>query len=231
MRAFLLPCRGDANALARIVEPPAARQVPSTLEQPADAFTSITALTVWLKAQGDDSSSPELGRLRAAVVVLAQKPKPKQEKVRPLCSAWDVKQKEQAKNRTLMTLIAELRQAVLAEGTRLRARGLAAQLGGSASNETGEETTAAQPVSTASSAEQPACIKVVPSRIAGPVGSVSAKRRQDETTSCETGENTSAAQPGAKSKQRRVTDMLLAANSHPAGAVASSTYESEATQV
>ena len=40
-----------------------------------------------------------------------------------------------AKNRPLPTLIAELRQAVLAEGTRLRARGLAAQLGGSVSSE------------------------------------------------------------------------------------------------
>ena len=98
MRAFVLPSRDDANALARSAEPPAARQVLSTLEQPADAFTSITALTVWLKAQGDDSSSPELGRLRAAVVVLAQKPKPKQEKVRPLCSAWEVKQWERQKN-------------------------------------------------------------------------------------------------------------------------------------
>ena len=98
MRAFVLPSRDDANALARCLEPPAARQVPSTLEQPADAFTSITALTLWLKAQGDDSSSPELGWLRAALVVLAQKPKLKQEKVRPLCSAWDVKQWEKKKD-------------------------------------------------------------------------------------------------------------------------------------
>ena len=131
----------------------------------------------------------------------------------------------------MSTFIVELRQAVLAEGTRLRARGLAAQLGGSASSETGEETTAAQPGSTASSAEQPASIKAVPSRIARPLGSASGKRRRDATTSCETGEKTSAAQPGAKNKQRRVTAMFLAADSHPAGAVASSTYESEATQV
>ena len=108
--------------------------------------------------------------MRAAVVVLAEKPKLKQEDVRPQCVAWGVHRVR----RSLPTLIAELRQAVLAEGTRLRARGLAAQLGGSASNETGEETTAAQPVSTVSSAEQPASIKVVPSRIAGPVGSLRA---------------------------------------------------------
>ena len=153
MRAFFLSFRGDVNAPARSVEQPAASHVPSSFEQPADSFTSINALTVWLKAQGDESSSPELRRLRAAVAVLAQKPKPKQEDVRPLCSAWGVQQIERQKRRPLATLIAELRQAVLAEGTRLRARGLAAQLGGSASSETGEETTAAQPGSTASSAE------------------------------------------------------------------------------
>ena len=117
MRAFLLPCRGDANALARIVEPPAARQVPSTLEQPADAFTSITALTLWLKAQGDESSSPELRRLRAAVAVLAQKPKPKQEEVRPLCSAWSVQEKERQKNWPLPTLIAERGKRFLRRAT------------------------------------------------------------------------------------------------------------------
>ena len=90
MRAFFLPSRGDVNAPARSVEQPAASHVMSSLEQPADPFTSINALTVWLKAQGDESSSPELRRLRAAVAVLAKKPKPKQEDVRPLCSAWGV---------------------------------------------------------------------------------------------------------------------------------------------
>ena len=173
---------------------------------------SINALTVWLKAQGDESSSPELRRLRAAVAVLAQKPKPKQEDVRPLCSAWDVQREDRQKDRPLPTLIAELRQAVLAEGTRLRAGGLAAKLGGSASSETGEETSAAQPGSTASSAEQPASIKAVPSRIVRPVRFANGKRRLDATTSCETGEKTSAAQPGSKTKQRRLTAMFLAAD-------------------
>ena len=135
MRAFFLPSRGDVNAPARSVEQPAASHVPSSLEQPADPFTSINALTVWLKAQGDESSSPELRRLRAAVAVLAQKANPNKEDVRPLCSAWGVQQCERKKNRPLATLIAELRQAVLAEGTRLRARGLAAQRGVIASSE------------------------------------------------------------------------------------------------
>ena len=79
MRASFLASRGDVNAPARSVEQPAAIHVPSSLEQPADPFTSINALTVWLKAQGDESSSPELRRLRAAVAVLEQKPKSKQE--------------------------------------------------------------------------------------------------------------------------------------------------------
>ena len=94
MRAFFLPSRGDVNAPARSVEQPAASHVPSSLEQPAYPFTSINALTVWLKAQGDEARSPELRRLRAAVAVLAQKPNPKQEDVRPLCSAWDVQRKD-----------------------------------------------------------------------------------------------------------------------------------------
>ena len=41
------------NEPARSVEQPAASHVPSSVEQPADPFTSINALTVWLKAQGD----------------------------------------------------------------------------------------------------------------------------------------------------------------------------------
>ena len=123
---------GDANPQARSFEQPAASHVPSSLEQPADPFTSINALTVWLKAQGDESSPPELRRLRAAIAVLAQKANPKKEDVCPLCSTWGVQQRERQNKRPLATLIAELRQAVLAEGTRLRARGLAAQPGVSA---------------------------------------------------------------------------------------------------
>ena len=94
--------------------------------------------------------------------MFAQEPKPKKEDVLPLCFPWDVQQKERQNNRPLATLIAELRQAVLAEGTRLRSRGLAAQPGVSANSETGEETSAAQPGSTAISAEQLASINVVP---------------------------------------------------------------------
>ena len=128
------------------------RAVWSNLQTP---FTSINALTVWLKAQGDESSSPELRRLRAAVAVLAQKPNPKKEDACPLCAAWGVQQRERQNNRPLATLIAELRQAVLAEGTRLRARVLAAQRGVSASS----APPLAKPAfasAAASSAEQPA---------------------------------------------------------------------------
>ena len=93
----------------------------------------INALSEWLEAQTDGLGSPELRRLHSAVAVLAH-PNPRQEDVRPLCSAWGVVQIEQQKRRPLATLIAELRQAVLAEGTRLRARCLAAQRGVSASS-------------------------------------------------------------------------------------------------
>ena len=106
----------------------------SSGEQPAESFTSIDAVSRWLKAQGEASSSPELQRLHAAVLVLAKKPQPRKEDVRPLFSSWGVCQKEQRKGRPLATLIAELQQAVLAEGARLRGRGLAARTGVSANS-------------------------------------------------------------------------------------------------
>ena len=42
-------------------------------EQSAGSFTLTNALRVWLEAQGDESGSPELRRLRSAVAVLTQK--------------------------------------------------------------------------------------------------------------------------------------------------------------
>ena len=192
MRAFFLPSRGDVNAPARSVE------------QPADPFTSINALTVWLKAQGDESSSPELRRLRAAVAVLAQKPNPnRQEEVRRLCSAWGVQRQERRKERPLATLIAELRQAVLEMAARLRASGLAAQLGVSA-NSAPPLAKPAFASAAASSAEQPASINAVLDSVARPVEFASDKRCLDAFTSCETAEETNAAQPGSNARSLRV---------------------------
>ena len=139
--------------------------------------------------------------------------------------AWGVQQRERQKHRPLATLIVELRQAVLAEGTRLRARGLAAQRGVSASS----APPLAKPAfasAAASSAEQPASINAVPSRVVRPVEFASGKRRLDAFTSCETGEETSAAQPGSKTKQRRLTAMFLAAEGQQAGAAANARSES-----
>ena len=81
-------------------------------------------------------------------------------------------------HRSTQTLIAELRQAVLAEGSRLIARSVATQLGRSARSETGEATSAAQPGSIASSTEQLASTKAVSGRILGAVGCASGKRLQ-----------------------------------------------------
>jgi hypothetical protein len=109
MRAFLRPSRGDVDepassgeqpgeSIARSsVEQPAENIARSTSEQSAATFTSIEAVNRWLKAQGEASSSPELRRLSAAVVVLARKPKPRQEDVFPLCSSWNVRAKEKRK--------------------------------------------------------------------------------------------------------------------------------------
>ena len=158
---------------------------------------------MWLKAQGDESSSPELRRLRAAVAVLAQKPNPNREEIRRLCSAWGVQRQERRKERPLATLIAELRQAVLVEGARLRARSLAAQPGVSA-NSAPPLAKPAFASAAASSAEQPASINAVPSRVVRPVEFASGKRCLDAFTSCETGEETSAAQPGSNARSLRV---------------------------
>ena len=203
MRAFVLPFRRDVNAPARSVE------------HSADAFTSIDALSAWLKAQGDVSSSSELLRLRAAVAVLAKKANPKKEDVRPLFATWDVQQKEQQTYRPLAMLIAELRQAVLVEGTRLRARGLAPQLGVSANSATGEGTDAAQPAS----------INAARSRVVRPIACASGERSSDAFTLCETGEETSVAQSGSNTKQRRGSAMLTVADRQQVGAAAGPTSE------
>jgi hypothetical protein len=108
MRAFLRPSRGDVDepassgeqpgeSIARSsVEQPAENIARSTSEQSAATFTSIEAVNRWLKAQGEASSSPELQRLRAAVVVFARRPKPRQEDVFPLCSSWNVRAQEKS---------------------------------------------------------------------------------------------------------------------------------------
>ena len=49
----------------------AASHAPRRLAQAAYPFTSINGLIVWLKAHRDESSAPDLRRLRAAGAVLA----------------------------------------------------------------------------------------------------------------------------------------------------------------
>ena len=105
MRAFLRLSRGDVGepassgdqpgeSIARFsVEPSAENIARSTSEQSAATFTSIEAVKRWLKARGEAPSSPELQLLCVAVVVLG-KPNPRQEDVFPLCSPWNVRQKE-----------------------------------------------------------------------------------------------------------------------------------------
>ena len=199
-----LPFRGDVNAPARSVE------------HSADAFTSIDALSAWLKAQGDVSSSSELLRLRAAVAVLANYANPKKEDLCPLFATWDCQQKEQQTYRPLAMFIAELLQAVLVEGTRLRARGLAPQLGVSANSVTGEGTDAAQPAS----------INAARSRVVRPIACASGERSSDAFTLCETGEETSVAQSGSKTKQRRGSAMLTVVDRQQVCAASGSTSES-----
>jgi len=110
MRAFLRLSRGDVGepassgdqpgeSIARFsVEAAAENTARITSEQSAATFTSIEAVKRWLKARGEASSSPELQLLCVAVVVLG-KPNPRQEDVLPLCSSWNVRQKEKQKTK------------------------------------------------------------------------------------------------------------------------------------
>ena len=181
MRAFFRTSSGEANEAASRVAQPAASNAPSSVEQPAEAFVSIEAVKRWLNSRGELPSSPALERLRAAVVVLTRKPKPRKEDVEPLCASWNVRRMEHRKNRPLATLITELQQAVLAECSKLRGS-LDVQSGASASS-------AAQPggpplvSEAASNSEPPAITRTAPqSRVKRPA------------------ETANAAQPGRRAK-------------------------------
>ena len=189
MRAFLRTSSGEARDPASSVEPPAENSAPSSGEQPAETFTSIAAVNRWLTVQGAACNTPDFQKLRAAVSVLTKTPNPRQEEVLPLCSSWSVRQKDQRRRRPLATLITELQQAVITEGSRLRAS-LDGQTGAPASS---AEQPAAFP-GAASNAEQPA--------VAGCAG----KRPLDSVT---------AAQPGIPTKRQRVTSIVDILRGHP----------------
>ena len=120
MRAFLRTSSGKANEPASRVAQPAESSAPSSVEQPAETFASIGALNRWLESQSEPPSGTSIQRLRAAVAVLTKKPKPRHHEIAPFCSSWKVCQFNQKQRRPLAILIAELQQAVLAEGNRLR---------------------------------------------------------------------------------------------------------------
>ena len=85
MRACLRSSSGEANDAARWVAHAVASNASSSVEQPVEAFVSIEAVNRWLNSRGELPSSSDCERLRAAVVVLTSKPKPRKEDVRPLC--------------------------------------------------------------------------------------------------------------------------------------------------
>ena len=121
MRAFLRTSSGEARDPASSVEHPAENSVPSSVEQPAETFSSIAAVNRWLTVQGAACNTPDFQKLRAAVSVLTKTPNPRQEEVCPLCSSWNVRTHDQRRRRPLATLIRELQQAVITEGSRFRA--------------------------------------------------------------------------------------------------------------
>ena len=115
MRGFFRTSSGEANEAASRVAHAVASNASSSVEQPVEAFVSIEAVNRWLNSRGELPSSSDCERLRAAVVVLTSKPKPRKEDVRPLCFSWNVRVMEHKKSRPLATLITELQQAVLVE--------------------------------------------------------------------------------------------------------------------
>jgi len=120
MRAFFRTSSGEANEAASRVAHAVASNASSSVEQPVEAFVSIEAVNRWLNSRSELPSSSDFERLRAAVVVLTRKPKPRQEDVEPLCVSWNLRQKEHKKKRPLATLITELQQAVFAECSKFR---------------------------------------------------------------------------------------------------------------
>ena len=209
MRAFLRTSSGEARDPASSVEHPAENIVPSSVEQPAETFSSIAAVNRWLTVQGAACNTPDFQKLRAAVSVLTKTPNPRQEEVSPLCSSWNVRQYDQRRRRPLATLITELQQAVITEGSRLRAS-LDGQTGAPASS-------AEQPVAlagaassvepSASSAEQLEALAGAASSAEQPaVAGCTGKRPLDSA---------SAAQPGIPTKRQRGTSIVNILRDHP----------------
>ena len=181
MRAFLRTSSGEA------------RDPASSVEQPAETFSSIAAVNRWLTVQGAACNTPDFQKLRAAVSVLTKKPNPRREEVSPLCSSWNVRQydqrrrNEQRRRRPLATLITELQQAVITEASRFRA---------SLDGQTGAP---------ASSAEQPAAF-------AGAASSVEPSASSAEQPAALAGAASSAEQPavaGCKAKQLSLAQLSL----------------------
>ena len=75
-----------------LVEPPAENSAPSSVEQPAETFSSIAAVNRWLTVQGAACNTPDLQKLRAAVSMLTKGVKPGRREVSLLCSSWHVQQ-------------------------------------------------------------------------------------------------------------------------------------------
>ena len=120
--------------------------------------------------------------------MLTKTPHPRQEEVLPLCSSWNVRQKDQRRRRPLPTLITELQQAVITEGSRFRA---------SLDGQTGAP---------ASSAEQPAAL-------AGAASSVEPSASSAEQPAALAGAASSAEQPavpGCTAKQLSLALLSLA---------------------
>ena len=158
MRAFLRNSSGEARDPASSLEHPAENNGPGSVEQPAKTFSSIAAVSQWLALQGAVRDTPDIRKLRKAASMLTKTANPRQEEVSPLCSSWNVRQKDQRRRRPLATLITELQQAVITEGSRLRAS-LDGQTGAPASSaeQPASLATAASSVEAcASSAEPPA---------------------------------------------------------------------------
>ena len=209
MQAFLRNSHAGARDPASSVEQPIANSSLSSVEQPAQTFSSIAAVNRWLTVQTASINTPDIQKLRTAVSVLMQKPKPRKEQVIPLCLSWNVQQKDGKRFRSLLTLITELQHAVITEGNRMRASfdgqteapasraEQPAPLAGNASSDGASASTGAQPAplaGAASSAGEPA------------VAGCTSKRRLDSVC---------AAQPTLPTKRLRDSAVMKLLQGHP----------------
>ena len=104
-----------ASASSSSAAQPEANVSSSSAAQPARQLSTISAVLRWLGTLTEQTASARLKDIRAAAEVL-ERPKPRQQDVRPLCKTWSVKQND----RPLPEIIRALREKVIDASNELK---------------------------------------------------------------------------------------------------------------